>query len=189
MGNPAAKARTRTSAPGSSRRPTAACPISRRAGAPRARGFTLIELLLVVALIAVASGVATLALRDPAASRLEHEAARLTALLESARAEARALGLSVTWRPVTNDVADAPNAESVDFRFIGLPPSNTLPKRWLDRAVTADIVGAPALVLGPEPIIGAQRLTLRLDEQHLTLATDGLGPFAVIADAPAQATR
>ena len=55
--------------------------------------------------------------------------------------------------------------------------------------MTAEIVGAPALVLGPEPIIGAQRLMLRLDEQRLTLATDGLGPFAVVADAPAQATR
>ncbi len=189
MGNPAAKARTRTSAPGSRPRHAAPCPTSRRAGAPHARGFTLIELLLVVALIAVASAVATLALRDPAASRLEQEAARLTALLESARAEARALGLSVIWQPVANDTAAAAAEDGADFRFIGLPPSNTLPKRWLDRAVTADIVGAPALVLGPEPIIGAQRLTLRLDEQHLTLATDGIGPFAVVADEPAQAAR
>ncbi|MCO5122446.1 MAG: hypothetical protein M9915_01690 [Rhizobacter sp.] len=93
------------------------------------------------------------------------------------------------WQPVANDAAAAASEGGADFRFIGLPPSNTLPKRWLDRAVTADIVGAQALVLGPEPIIGAQRLTLRLEEQHLTLATDGLGPFAVVADAPAQATR
>ena len=38
---------------------------------PIERGFTLIELLLVVALIAIASGLATLALRDPAATRLD----------------------------------------------------------------------------------------------------------------------
>lgn len=141
-----------------------------------------------VALIAVASAVATLALRDPAASRLEQEAARLTALLESARGEARALGLPVTWRPVSKDAADAQGA-GADFRFTGLPPSNTLPTHWLDRDVTAEIVGAQALVLGPEPIIGAQRVTLSLDAQRITLATDGLGPFAVVADTSAQASQ
>jgi general secretion pathway protein H len=35
------------------------------------------------------------------------------------------------------------------------------------------------VVLGPEPLIGRQRIVLRLDAQRLTLATDGLGPFAV----------
>ena len=53
------------------------------------RGFTLIELMIVVALIAIAAGVVSLALRDPASTRLETEAARLSALLESARAESR----------------------------------------------------------------------------------------------------
>lgn len=139
-----------------------------------------------VALIAVASAVATLALRDPAASRLEQEAARLTALLESARMEARSLGLAVTWRPLPRDGANTSTGPDADFRFAGLPPSSTLPTRWLDRDVTAEIVGAPALVLGPEPVIGAQRVTLRLDQQRLTLATDGLGPFVLVADAPAQ---
>lgn len=143
-----------------------------------------------MALIAVASAVATLALRDPAASRLEQEAARLSALLESARGEARALGLPVTWKPVARDAADAQGGgANADFRFIGLPPSNTLPTRWLDRDVTAEIAGAPALVLGPEPIIGAQRVTLSLDAQRITLATDGLGPFSVVADEPAQAAK
>src|SRR5215212_5523953 len=52
---------------------------------PSARGFTLIELMVVVAVIAIATAVASLALRDPAASKLEHEAARLASLLESAR--------------------------------------------------------------------------------------------------------
>uniref|UniRef100_UPI0017FC3268 pilus assembly FimT family protein n=1 Tax=Methylibium sp. TaxID=2067992 RepID=UPI0017FC3268 len=52
---------------------------------PRAaRGFTIVELLIVVAVIAIASSVAVLALRDPSATRLEREAARLAALLESA---------------------------------------------------------------------------------------------------------
>jgi len=38
---------------------------------------------------------------------------------------------------------------------------------------------------GPEPVIGAQRIVLRLGDQQLQLATDGLGPFAVVdAEAP-----
>jgi len=40
------------------------------------------------------------------------------------------------------------------------------------------------VVLGPEPLIGAQRIVLRLGDQRLTLATDGIGPFTV-ADANA----
>ncbi len=137
------------------------------------RGFTMIELLIVVALIAIASGLVTFALRDPAATRLEQEAVRLTALLESARAEARASGLQVWWEP-----GGGGNPER-DFRFLGLPTSSQLPSRWIAPGVAADVVGARAVLLGPEPIIGAQRILLRLDDQRLTLATDGLGPFSV----------
>jgi general secretion pathway protein H len=141
--------------------------------ARRQAGFTLIELMIVVALIAIASAVATLAMRDPAATRLEQEAARLGALLESARAEARASGLAVYWEPRTAQ-ADEPG-----FRFIGLPDSSTPAGRWLGEGVTSDVLGARTVVLGPEPLIGAQRIVLHLDRQQLTLATDGLGPFAV----------
>ena len=151
-------------------------------GRAEALGFTLIELMLVVALVAIVSALATLALRDPASSRLDQEAARLSALLENARAEARALGLPVTWRPLPREGADA-----ADFRFEGLPASESMPTRWLDPDVAAEVVGASALVLGPEPIIGAQRVLLRLGDQRLALATDGLGPFVLVADADASA--
>jgi general secretion pathway protein H len=147
----------------------------------RQAGFTLIELMVVVLLIAIASAVASLALRDPAATRLEQEAARLAALLESARAEARASGLAARWELRSED-----SDQGAGFRFIGLPESSHLPEHWLNAGVAAEIVGARAVVLGPEPLIGAQRIVLRLDEQRLTLLTDGLGPFAV-ADAPVPA--
>ncbi len=143
----------------------------------RQTGFTLIELMVVVLLIAIASGVASLALRDPAATRLEQEAARLAALLESARAEARASGLPAHWAPNPPD-----SDRGAGFRFVGLPESSALPGTWLTTGVSAEIVGARAVVLGPEPLIGAQRIVLRLDEQRLTLATDGLGPFEVAND-------
>ena len=145
---------------------------SRRAS----RGFTLIELMIVVVLIAVASSLASLALRDPASTSLEREAARLTALLESARAEARSSGLPAYWEPRTE------TPETLGFRFVGLSATSPLPSRWLEPGVTAEVVGERAVTLGPEPLIGPHRIVLRLREQRLTLATDGLGPFVVVPD-------
>ena len=142
-------------------------------------GFTLIELLVVVALIAIASGVASLALRDPAATRLDHEGVRLVALLEAARTEARASGLPASWEPRPEQVG----AEG--FRFIGLPTTTGLPSNWLNKGVSAEVVGARAVLLGPEPLIGAQRIVLHLDDQRLQLETDGLGPFVVSSGAAA----
>lgn len=153
-----------TSDPGS--KPT---PARRRTG-----GFTLIEVMVVVALVAVAAGVVSLALRDGTQDRLEREAARLTALLETARAEARAAALPVVWRPT-------PESAEHQFRFSGLPASRRLPTRWLDAEVLAQVEGSRGtLVLGPEPLIGAQRVQLRIGERSLTIGTDGLQPFAVL---------
>jgi len=145
----------------------------------RQNGFTLIELMIVVVLIAVASSVASLALRDPASTTLEREGARLAALLEGARGEARASGLAAYWEPRTA------SPEVPGFRFVGLPPSDDLPSNWLETGVSAEVVGARAIVLGPEPLIGPQRIVLRLRDQRLTLATDGLGPFAVAPESDA----
>ncbi len=148
-----------------------------QAGRQSSRGFTLIELLIVVSLIAIASAVAALALRDPSATQLEREGARLAALLETARAEARAAGVLVQW---------VPDPEAGSFRFVGLPASLALPTGWLDAGTSAEVRVPTGLtrsaILGPEPVIGAQRIVLRLANQRLTLATDGLGPFAVAED-------
>lgn len=142
-----------------------------RASAP-AHGFTLVELLIVVALIAIASGVASLALRDPGTARLEREAQRLVALLEAARQESRAAGVAVHWDPRAAQPGE-------HFRFVGLPPSLAYPNRWLDEGPSAEVIGTRTLVLGPEPMIGPQRAVLRLDGRSVVLATDGLGPFAI----------
>lgn len=141
----------------------------------REQGFTLIELLIVVAIVALAATLATLALRDPDASALEREADRLSALLEAARAESRASGLAVRWVPAP--ASQAVEESAPHFRFVGLPAALNLPQRWLTPQVRAEVVGARSLLLGPEPLIGAQRVSLRLGDRRLTLATDGLGPF------------
>lgn len=151
----------------------------------RSGGFTLIELLIVVALIAVASAVASLALRDPAATRLEREAQRLAMLLDTARQQSRALGIAVRWRPVQDprERIDA-RGRRVDFRFDGLPAQAEVPERWLATPEEGQPqVALPpqraALVLGPEPMIEPQRLVLRLGDQQAVLVTDGIGPFQV----------
>lgn len=140
--------------------------------AARARGFTLIELLVVVAMLAIATATLSLSMRDPASTQLEREAERLAALLETARAEARAAGLSVRWIPVHDANGD-------QFRFVGLPERMQLPRRWLGDEVSVQLPPNGYVQLGPEPMISAQTVRLYLGSQSLSLSTDGLGPFQV----------
>jgi len=167
-----------TSAAGNSRtrrsRPASAAPRRRRAG------FTLLELLVVIAIIAMATAGVGLALRDSGQVTLDREADRLSALLESARAQSRTSGTVVLWRPTPQ----GPRA----FVFDGLPPG-TLPSDWLAEGISAQPATAdgrllPALQLGPEPIIAPQQVLLSSDTlpvRTLRIATDGLRPFAVVA--------
>jgi general secretion pathway protein H len=177
MARPAARGVMQTSDPGSSP------PHSSTAQG----GFTLLELLIVVAVIALASGLSILALRDPASQRLEQEAARLAALLDAARLESRTSGQAVSWQPIATPQAD--------FRFepplavMGGPSTpggsaasrsvDAWPTQWLHPGVQAEVIGAPRLVLGPEPLLPPQRVHLRLAGQELVLASDGLGGFRV----------
>lgn len=144
-------------------------------GSKRQLGFTLIELLVVVTLVAIASATIALALRDPAQAQLEREAERLVALLETARAEARAGGLEVRWRP-----GSSLKDPTQQFEFLGLPQRVELPRRWLGEALSVELDGnARELLLGPEPLLAKQGLRLRLGGQQLRVASDGLRPFAI----------
>ena len=138
------------------------------------RGFTLLELLVVITIIAAASAGVVLALRDGTQTTLERDAQRLAVLLESARAQSRATGVAVRWRP---------NGNGVGFGFDGLNPA-TLPTQWLSESTRA--VGTVSLQLGPEPMIGAQAVELidasqgaNAQANSVRIATDGLRPFAV----------
>lgn len=142
-------------------------------------GFTLLELLVVVAIVAMVSAGVGFAMRDTSQVQLDRDAQRLAALLESARARSRVTGVPVRWR-----------ASATGFRFEGLASSD-LPEHWLDQdtgvAGDGDVAGEASLLLGPEPIIGAQQVVLVSRSQPgrtVRLATDGVRPFAVQAAAP-----
>lgn len=137
----------------------------------RSRGFTLVELLVVIAIIAIASAGVSFALRGTESTQLEREAQRLTALLESARAQSRASGVPVKWTAVPGG-----------FRFDGTPP-DALPSNWLFPAT--QVAGRGVLILGPEPIIGPQEVVITSAEtpgRSLRVATDGLRPFRVATE-------
>jgi general secretion pathway protein H len=136
-----------------------------------ARGVTLLELLVVLALMALTSAGAVLALRDSPQHRLDLEAQQLVTWLEAARAQARTRGLVVRWVPVTDGHV-----------LQGLPP-DALPAlglRWRDPDTR--VLGGP-LVLGPEPLLTAQTVVLQHASQpavQVRIGTDGVRPFRLL---------
>ena len=132
---------------------------------------------MVVAIIAIASAGVMFAIPDASATALERDAQRLAALLDSARAQSRASGLAVVWR-----------ATPEGFKFEGLPQAKNastgemvdlvkFPTNWLSSDTRVD--ESSRLALGPEPIIARQEVVLLNAARSLTLATDGIRPFAI----------
>jgi general secretion pathway protein H len=162
--------------------PTSATGSSRARRGALARGFTMVELLIVIAIIALSVALVAVALPDGDAARLDEDAARLTALLEMARAESRVSGAPVVWVPAGGADSGGPmnDAEGrpLHFRFVGLPTALAMPTRWLDDRVQAQLGSGRAVVLGPSAILPPQRIVLSLGQRRVELVSDGLGPFA-----------
>lgn len=107
--------------------------------------------------------------------KLEREAQRLASLLDSARAQSRASGLLVKWRPTEQG-----------FEFEGLLKNSKSELKnlsyWTDEGIS--VAEQKVLVLGPEPIIAKQKIILQLQDQKVEVATDGLHPFKVSSIQP-----
>ncbi len=133
-------------------------------------GFTLLELMVVIAIMAIATAGATLALRDSSVTALEREAQRLAAVLEAGRSLSRTTGLTVHWQP---------SAEGFTMTGASSTEEDKL-QPWLTAGTTAQPSDNRAFILlGPEPIIPAQAITLGLDGRSLRIITDGLRPFKI----------
>ena len=141
----------------------------------RWHGLTLIELMVVLLIVGIATAVTLLALPDSPQAQLQADASRLVALLESARAASRAQDEALRWQ--VNDAG---------FRFEGRA-GGPWPSQWLHADTQAQVIGARELLLGPEPVIGAQAVALhhrRRPESRLWVGTDGVRPFEVLSAEP-----
>ena len=140
------------------------------------QGFTLLELLLVVTVVAIASAGISFAFRDAGQARLDTEAQRLIAVLETARAQSRASGIAAVWRPTVDG-----------FVLQGPPdtPKNPLAQKWQEPDIVVN--SEKPLLLGPEPIIPPQSVLMWMASQplySLRIGTDGVRPFAVQTTSP-----
>jgi general secretion pathway protein H len=134
------------------------------------RGFTLLELLVVIAIIAIGTAGATLALRDSSTTALEREAQRVAAILEAGRSQSRTTGLAVRWLPDAEGFTLASDSAQDDEKL----------QAWLTPGTSAQTNSSRTFVLlGPEPIIPAQSITLSLDNRTVQISSDGLRPFRV----------
>ena len=133
-------------------------------------GLTLLELMVVMTLAAIATAAVALSLRDPDQQALQREAERLISRLESNRSWSRSSGQALRW-----------SAQEGTYRFTGYatdPPAEP----WLHQGIEVQWTRPAAnslLVLGPEPILAAQAITLKLRKQTLSIVTDGLSPFEI----------
>ena len=120
-----------------------------------------------IALMALVSVGVVFAMGDNSQDALQREGQRLAAQLEAARAQSRASGQPVRWR-----------ADNNGFVMEGLQ-SGSRRSEWLQPPVAVRTDGD--IILGPEPLIGAQAITLSYpnrNAQAVIVATDGVRPFA-----------
>lgn len=157
------------------------------------RGFTLLELLVVLFIVALAAGAVSVSLRDGPSQQLEREAQRLVAWLEAGRALSRASGSALHWQSTASGFefvgAATAGAPAAQRGQIAQGASLAGPKNWLHPGVQAQVLRpaqAQVLRLGPEPIIAAQTLSLRLGEHEIRIGSNGALPFAILPSGQGQ---
>lgn len=143
-------------------------------------GFTLIELLVVVFIIAVASAVAVLSLRSTTNQQGVQNAQQVAALLDAARANARAQRVSLLWR-----------CDESGFSVLSTIPS-AAPVKHSNWQAGSAVCDPNQGVVGPEPITKAQVINVYsvdattksgVDVNNaVQIATDGLGPFKLATE-------
>ena len=147
-------------------------------GAPRTHGatgpglqagFTLIEMIVVLALVALVSGLVALGVRPSPQHQLSREGERLALWLEFVRTQSRSQG---DWVQVQVDRSGA--------QALGARPDavGTGRLNWLYTDTSP--MTAVTLILGPEPVLPPQHVLLLStadDRARVRVGTGGLGPW------------
>lgn len=158
-----------------------------------AQGFTLIELVVVLFILAVASAVAVMSLRSSDSQLLLQSAEQLAAVLDSARASARAQSSAVIWtcdpsgitlRGAGSDASQSKHINWQSARASCNPEQGVLGADPLIRAQSIWVYQAPVqstvTALG-NSATGAEQLDANTTPRELSdsvqIFSDGLGPF------------
>jgi general secretion pathway protein H len=150
----------------------------------KASGFTLVELMVVMVIVGITLGLASLNAIPSPRQDLQKEAQRIALLLQLARDEAIVRNRLVTfeadadryhflvrsetgWSPVVNDdLLRERNFKNAPLQLLLEPPGNggTNPLR---------------ITFGREPVDKPFVLTLAKGDNHVAIRADGVGHFSV----------
>lgn len=167
--------------------PTSVRGISERHSMPsRSAGFTLLELLIVLVIVGLSLGMASLSVMPSSAKTLETDAQRIALLLQLARDEAIVRNRPIMFETHGNAYRFLVRTErgwqtlqgdeqlrERDFRLtttqLRIEPSN-------GRQIDANTL---RIVFGREPVDQPFVLTLRADDAEAAIRADGIGHFVL----------
>ena len=134
------------------------------------RGFSLLEILVVVAIIAMLSGLVVIAAVPSEAAQADKEARRLAALVEAATAEARASGQPIAWTAERTGYAFWQRSEEGEWqRFPSESPYRT---RTFSGAIAIDGAAVTLMPYGLQPPFEA---VIRASGTQIILRSGALG--------------
>ena len=140
---------------------------------PRA-GFTLIELLLVVALIAVAAGVAAMSVQGDEQRRVQQETDRLAALFSMAQSEARISGRTLAWEA---------DVRGYGFRALGATEKDPLRDELARRRpwpFEVRRIDTRPILFTREPLREPAMVAIDTPQHELRLALDARGELRML---------